>query len=173
MNKTFKISMYVVIIGFLCGMTFFLMSDDFVVLNPSNNISFNVEKSSFMLFLNSFFSYNKYILLTFFMGFISYGFIICYILLFVRCISLGFTTIYFIVSSGLSGVMEIFKIYLIQNILFVFLLMIVSIFAYKFNIKYMNKKYTNIKDILFVYIFVEIIIILICLYESLFLKLFL
>lgn len=170
MDKMLKIAIFTVLFGFIFGAIFFINKMDNYILIPYNKIIYETEKANWILFFESFFSYSKYIIIIFLMIFIKYGFVISYLFLYIRSVTVGFTTFFFVINGNFSGVIEIFKIFLLQNIIFIFLLIILCVASYKLSVK--NRK-RNIKDILTIYIFAEIIVILICIYESFFLKIFL
>lgn len=173
MNKTFKNTACFAFIGFLFGIIFFVFGNKNFLVSSYENISFNVSTNSLQLFFYSYLSYNKYIIIIFLMTWVNFGFLISYILLFAKGVFLGFTTSFFIYCGKFSGVLEILKLYFLQNVIFIFLLIIVVTASFRYNPKFKNKKYFNSRDLIPVYIFVEIIIVLISLYESCFLSKFL
>lgn len=173
MDKVFKNTLLVVLCGFIFGVLFFLIKMDVKNFISYNEIYYNTSKSTWTLFFSSFFTYNKYIVIIFLMLYIRFGFIVSYILLFIRNLTLGFTTTFFIISGKFYAILDILRIYFFQNIIFIFLLILLCILSYKSFARNKKGKRNTTKEILVIYFFVEIVIVAICFYESFFLKIFL
>ena len=150
-DNTIKYLMITMFLGSILGALFGAFIDDNSIqkidvfldsfITQENNIQFDL-----MYFLEVFFKGLKYFLSIWFLGFIPFGYIFIYLIVFSKGFFISFTTTIFFSKYYFEGLKYVFNMYVIENIIIIALIFYISYKAIKYCKDKMKKRSLNIKS---------------------------
>lgn len=173
-SRIFKLLILLLVVGFLLGIISFILSDKKEINNDIINYISLIKNGSFNKLLGLYNSIVSNIKYSFFIWIFGILFIFVFINLFIivyKGISLGFMISSIIYTYKLSGLI-LSLILLINNILYIFILILLTYYSVNFAIKsfntFRNNRLINYKDFFKNYIILYLIFTLLLIFISLF-----
>ncbi len=172
-SRIFKLLIMLLLVGFLLGIISFIISDKKSINSDVINYISLIKNGNFNKILGLYNSIKSNIKYSFYIWIFGILFILCFINLFLivyKGISLGFMISSIIYTFKIKGVI-LSLILLLNNVLNIFVFILLSYYSINFAIKsfntYRNNRYVNYKDFFTKYIYLYLIFIVVLILSSL------